>query len=44
MNYLEQLIKNYAQANPEEKAPHDMLKFLDDETSYFSRNNLFGLT
>ena len=42
MNYLEQLIKNYAQANPEEKAPHDMLKFLDDETSYFSRNSYNG--
>ena len=42
MKYLKQLIKNYAQAYPEEKAPHDMLKFLDDETSYFSRNSYNG--
>jgi len=39
---LEQLIKHYAQAYPEEKAPHDMLKFLDDETGYFSRNSYNG--
>jgi len=39
---LEQLIKHYAQAYPEEKAPHDMLKFIDDETGYFSRNSYNG--
>jgi len=42
MKYLKQLIKNYAQAYPEEKAPHDMLKFLDDETGYFLRNSYNG--
>ena len=42
MKSLEQLIKHYAQAYPEEKAPHDMLKFLDDETGYFSRNSYNG--
>jgi len=35
MKYLKQLIKNYAQAYPEEKAPHDMLKFLDEEAFEF---------
>lgn len=42
MKYLKQLIKNYAQAYPEEKAPHDMLKFLGDETGYFSPNSYNG--
>ena len=42
MKYLKQLIENYAQAYPEEKVPHDMLKFLDDETGYFLRNSYNG--
>jgi len=42
MKILEQLIKNYSQAYPEEKAPLDMLKFLDHETGYFSRNSYNG--
>jgi 8-oxo-dGTP pyrophosphatase MutT (NUDIX family) len=42
MKSLKQLIIHYAQAYPEEKAPHDMLKFLDEETGYFLRNNYNG--
>ena len=42
MKILEQLIKNYAQAYPQEKAPLDMLKFLDHETGYFLRNSYNG--
>ena len=42
MKSLEQLIIHYAQAYPDEKAPHDMLKILDDETSYFLRNSYNG--
>ena len=42
MKYLKQLIKNYAQAYPEEKAPHDMLKFLDKDNGCFSRNSYNG--
>ena len=42
MKILEQLIKNYAQTYPQEKAPLDMLKFLDHETGYFSRNSYNG--
>ncbi len=36
------MIRNYTQAHPEERAPYDMLKFLDDETSYFLRNRYNG--
>ena len=42
MKSLKQLIIHYAQAYPEEKAPHDMLKFLDEETGYFLRNSYNG--
>ena len=42
MNSLEQLIIHYAQTYPEEMAPNDMLKFLDEETGYFLRNNYNG--
>ena len=42
MKILEQLIKNYAQTYPQEKAPLDMLKFLDHETGYFLRNSYNG--
>ena len=36
------MIRNYTQAHPEERAPYDMLKFLDDETSYFLRDSYNG--
>ena len=42
MNSLKQLIIHYAQTYSEEKAPHEMLKFLDEETGYFFRNNYNG--
>ena len=42
MKSLEQLIIHYAQTYPKEMAPHDMLKFLDEETGYFLRNNYNG--
>ena len=42
MKYLKQLIENYARAYSEENAPHDMLKFLDDETGYLLRNSYNG--
>ena len=42
MKSLEQLIIHYAQTYPEEMAPNDMLKFLDEETGYFLRNNYNG--
>ena len=42
MNSLKQLIIHYAQTYSEEKAPHEMLKFLDEETGYFLRYNYNG--
>ena len=42
MKSLKQMIRNYTQAHPEERAPYDMLKFLDDETSYFLRDSYNG--
>ena len=42
MKSLEQLIIHYTQTYPEEMAPNDMLKFLDEETGYFLRNNYNG--
>ena len=42
MKSLEQLIIHYAETYPKEMAPHDMLKFLDEETGYFLRNNYNG--
>jgi len=42
MKSLEQLIIHYAQTYPEEMAPNDMLKFLDEETGYFLRNSYNG--
>ena len=42
MNSLEQLIIHYAQTYPDEMDPNDMLKFLDEETGYFLRNNYNG--
>ena len=42
MKSLEQLIIHYAQTYPEEMAPNDMLKFLNEETGYFLRNNYNG--
>ena len=42
MNSLKQLIIHYSQTYSDEKAPHEMLKFLDEETGYFLRNNYNG--
>ncbi len=42
MKSLEQLIIHYAQTYPKEMAPNNMLKFLDEETGYFLRNNYNG--
>ena len=42
MKSLKELIIHYAQTYPEEMAPNDMLKFLDEETGYFLRNNYNG--
>ena len=42
MKSLEQLIIQYGQTYPEEMAPNDMLKFLNEETGYFLRNNYNG--
>ena len=42
MKSLEQLIKHYAQAYPEEIAPQNTLKFLENETGHFFRNSYNG--
>ena len=42
MKSLKQLIIHYAQTYPKEMAPNNMLKFLDEETGYFLRNNYNG--
>jgi 8-oxo-dGTP pyrophosphatase MutT (NUDIX family) len=42
MKSIKQLIIHYAQTYPKEMAPNNMLKFLDEETGYFLRNNYNG--